>query len=204
MLLFTGARSTRRSLEGDLCLTRLLALYALSLRRRTLSLSSDSTCHFVALAVPGTLPSLAREARQLKAALPQNLRRERKVAAHVPPLDLHREWRLHHSPTVVARSSMGCDCTKTRWTVSDVRQRRRRPHLERRQGERAKQPPLPSLLGPGTSHLRSHSSARAKRRTRGKRVQVPSTQRGGRREPGKHGQRKPLIPEGNRVCGRKY
>ena len=34
-----------------------------------------------------------------------------KNAARVPSLRLRREWSLRHSPTVVAGSSAGCDCT---------------------------------------------------------------------------------------------
>ena len=37
-----------------------------------------------------------------------------KGAVQSPPLCLRREWRLRHSPTVVAGSSMDCDCTRTK------------------------------------------------------------------------------------------
>ena len=97
-------------------------------------------------------------------------------------------------PNVCGWDSVGCECTGTEGTVSDVRQQRRRPHHERRQGERAKRPPLPSPLGPEGDQGRFHSPARARRRTRGERVTSPECPARRKRE-NQHGHRKPLTME---------
>ena len=58
---------------------------------------------------------------------------------------LHREWCLHHSPTVVAWSSMDCNCTGTKGTASDVLRQRRKS----RTNDRPPLPPPRSPEGPG-------------------------------------------------------
>ena len=93
---------------------------------------------------------------------------EIKRTVQSPPLCLHRERRLRHSPTVVAGSSVDHRCTgtkKEKRLVYGVQQAQTAPR--RRQGERTKRPPLPSPLG-----LRRGCPSRRTRRRR-----VPVTKR---------------------------
>ena len=83
-----------------------------------------------------------------------------------PPLCLHRECRLRHSPTVVAGSSMDHRCTGTKKgkrLVYGVQQAQTAP--EGRQGERTKRLPLPSPLGLRRGQGRLRSSRIASCRT---------------------------------------
>ena len=58
--------------------------------------------------------------RHLKTTLQQYTVDKVQKTVHGPPLCLHREWCLHHSPTVVAGSSMDRICTGTKGTASGV------------------------------------------------------------------------------------
>ena len=75
--------------------------------------------------------------RHVKTTLQQYAVARIKKTARSPPLCLHREWRLRHSPTVVAGSSTDCRCTGTKGKTSVV------PHKEKSNEEA---PPSPSPL----------------------------------------------------------
>ena len=77
----------------------------------------------MSLTRPLKRPRLARGSRRHKNKKPPcNTTRwkELKRTAQSPPLCLRREWRLRHSPTVVAGSSMDYRCTGTKGRASVV------------------------------------------------------------------------------------
>ena len=98
----------------------------------------------------------------------------------VLPWVLHREWRLHHSPTVVAGSSKDCNCTRTKGTASDVQRRgaNRATKEGKASGRSDRHCHLSWASQRGQGRLRN--SGRASRRSRGK--QVPVNRNSGRRQ----------------------